>query len=108
MTKQVKETPEINQEYDVPFAPKENVDVSLAKTESLDEQLTKFKHLFGKKILYICITVMICIAIGDTIISFYRPAMENALLNNLFEVLKLIAMTVLGYIFGSSSQNQKH
>ena len=36
------------------------------------------------------------------ILSFFK--IENALVENAFEVFKLIAMTVLGYIFGSKNK----
>ena len=96
-----------NQE-DVPIAPEALSGASMApyweaaslgKTESLDDQITKFKYLTGKRVLYIAMGAMGLSVLTSIVLAAFD--IESALLINAFEVFKLIAMTVLGYIFGS-------
>lgn len=101
------EPPQIEGEVDIPFGntPSSNYSHSsgnLGKTDSLDDQITKFKYLTGKTVLFISMIAMGIAVAASIILSFFK--MENQLVGNAFEVFKLIAMTVLGYIFGSKSK----
>ena len=99
------ELPEIQGEEDIPFDSNGNASENysqdkLSKTDSLDDQITKFKYLTGREVLYISMGAMGLAVILSIILSMLE--IENALLENAFEVFKLIAMTVLGYLFGSN------
>lgn len=99
--------PQIASEVDVPFAgvnstcQEPSLD-NLIKTESLDDQITKFKYLTGKTVLFISMGAMGIAVVISIILSAF--GLENPLVENAFEVFKLIAMTVLGYIFGSKTK----
>lgn len=101
------EPPQITSEVDIPFdgSSASNQDIrpsSLAKTDSLDEEITKFKYVTGKNVLFISMGAMGVAVVISIILSFFD--IENAMVENAFEVFKLIAMTVLGYIFGSKTK----
>lgn len=102
MTHPVKETPEVNAEMDIP--PSEFADAQLSADEPLENTITKFKYATGRRLLYISMAVMVLAVAAGTIISCVSGDAEHSMLNSLFEVFKLIAMTVLGYIFGSNGQ----
>lgn len=102
------EPPKIQSEEDIPFDASRNVQENtsqdkLSKTDSLDDQITRFKYLTGKKVLYISMGAMGAAVIISIILSVL--SVENALVENAFEVFKLIAMTVLGYLFGSNNKS---
>lgn len=102
------EPPKIQSEEDIPFDASRNVQENtsqdkLSKTDSLDNQITRFKYLTGKKVLYISMGAMGAAVIISIILSVL--SVENALVENAFEVFKLIAMTVLGYLFGSNNKS---
>lgn len=102
------EPPKIQSEEDIPFDASRNVQENtsqdkLSKTDSLDDQITRFKYLTGKKVLYISMGAMGAAVIISIILS--ALSVENALVENAFEVFKLIAMTVLGYLFGSNNKS---
>lgn len=106
-TAQAPVLPQIRSEVDIPF---EGVPASyqgsrqgsLTKTDSLDEEITKFKYMTGKTVLFISMIAMGIAVLVSIILSFFE--IENTLVSNAFEVFKLIAMTVLGYIFGSKTK----
>lgn len=57
------EPPKIQSEEDIPFDASRNVQENtsqdkLSKTDSLDDQITRFKYLTGKKVLYISMGAM--------------------------------------------------
>lgn len=98
--------PTIRSEEDIPFDPAAGYHNAsqdeLSKVDSLDDEITKFKYLTGRQVLFISMGAMgIAVAIS-IILSALK--IENALVENAFEVFKLIAMTVLGYIFGSKNK----
>lgn len=75
---------------------------NLSDSDSLDDAITKFKYVTGKQVLWVAMGAMgatVLISIGLSAFNVEAPLVENA-----FEVFKLIAMTVLGYIFGSKSK----
>ena len=106
-TEQMPTPPQIDSEGDIPFdgtlpsyqGPRSS---NLSKTDSLDEQITKFKYLTGKTVLFVSMGAMGLAVIISIILSALN--IQNSLVENAFEVFKLIAMTVLGYIFGSKSK----
>lgn len=101
------ELPKIQSEEDIPFDSGGNVRENssqdkLSRTDSLDDQITKFKYLTGREVLYISMGAMGAAVLISIVLSAHD--MENSLVENAFEVFKLIAMTVLGYLFGSNSK----
>lgn len=100
------EIPKIKKEEDIPFHPagifRNTSQDKLSKTDSLDAQLTKFRYLTGRRVLYISMAAM-CLAVA-TSIFLSATGIEDPLVENAFEVFKLIAMTVLGYLFGSKEK----
>lgn len=107
VSEQMPTPPQIQSEIDIPFdvalssyqSPRSS---NLSKTDSLDEQITKFKYMTGKTVLFISMGAMGLAVLVSIILSAYN--IENSLVENAFEVFKLIAMTVLGYIFGSKTK----
>lgn len=102
------EPPKIQSEEDVPFdscgnSPEEASQDKLSKTDSLDDQITKFKYITGREVLYISMGSMGATVFVSIILSLFGK--ENPIVENAFEVFKLIAMTVLGYLFGSNSKS---
>ena len=90
--------PEILSEEDEPFTqnPREDCrDNHLAREVSTDP-LRKSKFKLGSNTLGWCIALMF----GCVIISIFKP--DNEMVANGFEAFKLIVMTILGYLFGSS------
>lgn len=99
--------PQIESEVDIPFGGvcasyQGSSQDRLSKTDSLDEQITKFKYMTGKTVLFISMGAMGIAVIISIILSALN--IQNSLVENAFEVFKLIAMTVLGYIFGSKTK----
>lgn len=90
--------PEILEEEDEPFVQNSQGDCGdnrLAREVPTDP-LGFFKFKLGSSTLGWCITLMF----GCILISLWKP--DNELVKNGFEAFKLIVMTILGYIFGSS------
>lgn len=99
--------PHIESEVDIPFdgtaySYQGSQPSNLSKTDSLDDQITKFKYMTGKTVLFISMGAMGVAVLISIILSAFN--IENSLVDNAFEVFKLIAMTVLGYIFGSKTK----
>ena len=99
--------PEIDCEEDVPFTGESEQcsglrSINLTKSESLDDQITKFKYTTGRKVLFISMIAMGVAVVASIFLSAFE--IKNTLVENAFEVFKLSAMTVLGYIFGSKSK----
>lgn len=99
--------PQIEGEVDIPFdntsAPyAETRQNSLSRTDSLDDEITKFKYLTGRKVLFISMGAMGIAVLASIVLSILN--IQSSLVENAFEVFKLIAMTVLGYIFGSKTK----
>lgn len=104
---QIPTPPPIDHEIDVPFngahtSYPEVQPSNLGKTDSLDEQITKFKYLTGKTVLFVSMGAMGLAVIASILLSVWN--IQSSLVENAFEVFKLIAMTVLGYIFGSKTK----
>ena len=105
--KQLPVPPQIDSEIDIPFDGTTSSyqgarPSNLSKTDSLDEQITKFKYLTGKTVLFVSMGAMGLAVIISIILSALN--IQSSLVENSFEVFKLIAMTVLGYIFGSKTK----
>lgn len=104
---QRKAPPEIEREEDIPFegisgpclGPRPS---NLSKADSLDDQITRFKYMTGRRVLFVSMGAMGIAVLASIILSIFE--IDNPLLENAFEVFKLIAMTVLGYIFGSKTK----
>lgn len=105
--------PTIMHEEDVPFPvnvdgtsamPTKPVDKKLNETDDLDKEITRFRFATGRTVLYIAMSAMGIMVLLDLIVSHFW-AVERDLIGSAFEAFKLITMTVLGYIFGSSGSN---
>lgn len=99
--------PEIHSEVDIPFenstttTPQQNND-ELSYTVSIDDEITKFKYITGRRVLFISMAAMGIATIAEAVFNIFD--IESTLVANAFEVFKLIAMTVLGYIFGTKTK----
>ena len=103
--------PQITEEEDRPFpATAEFIAEGTAKIRDvptllqLNDQkhshdVDNFKNTTGKHILYACLGTMALAATADAIFHI-----ESSLLTSAFEVSKVVATTILGYLFGSKSK----
>lgn len=98
--------PEIKTEEDIPFGPGNEYHSTsrdkLSQVDSLEDEITKFKYMTGRKVLFISMGAMGAAVAISIALSFFQ--IENTLVENAFEVFKLIAMTVLGFIFGTKTK----
>lgn len=108
-----KVVPKIVGEVDVPFPPSTPntkpvpsmpIDDKLSQTDDLDKEITRFRFKTGREVLYISIGAMAGMVLLDLVASIAWEA-ERDMIEGAFEAFKLITMTVLGYIFGSSGSN---
>lgn len=75
-------------------------DTHLFKETPTKEWEESRKFALGSSMLGWCLFLMlVCI-----LLSLWKP--DNELVKNGFEAFKLIVMTILGYIFGSTSKNE--
>lgn len=106
-----KEIPEITAEEDAPFPinlsgggggddGRSRIDGNLGQTDSLDKEITRFRYRTGRQVLFAAMALM-CVSVGTDLIAS-ALGLESNLISSAFEAFKLITMTVLGYIFGSS------
>lgn len=100
--------PEIKGEEDAPFpngkeerGTSRRVDEKLDAKDDLSKEITRFRYLTGRKVLYISMAAMGVAVIIDLIAE--ACGIKNELVSSAFEAFKLITMTVLGYIFGSDN-----
>ena len=99
--------PVIEEEEDRPFPADGNViDSELDATEDVDNAFKQRKFLTGTAVLFVAMGLMCLFVVMDVVFSLNGNAERN-LINSAFEAFKLIAMTVLGYLFGSSNMNQQ-
>ena len=99
--------PAIEEEEDRPFPAGGNViDSELDATEDVDNAFKQRKFLTGTAVLFVAMGLMCLFVVMDVVFSLNGNAERN-LINSAFEAFKLIAMTVLGYLFGSSNMNQQ-
>ena len=99
--------PVIEEEEDRPFPAGGNViDSELDATEDVDNAFKQRKFLTGTAVLFVAMGLMCLFVVMDVVFSLNGNAERN-LINSAFEAFKLIAMTVLGYLFGSSNMNQQ-
>jgi len=104
-----KEIPDIRSEEDAPFPESDDmpgahkcIDTELSERDDLETEITRLKYQIGRKVLYIAMAAMAVFVVADLIAKRYFN-IESELITNAFEAFKLITMTVLGYIFGSSN-----
>ena len=99
--------PVIEEEEDRPFPADGNViDSELDATEDVDNAFKQRKFLTGTAVLFVAMGLMCLFVVMDVVFSLNGNA-ERTLINSAFEAFKLIAVTVLGYLFGSSNMNQQ-
>lgn len=105
--------PEITSEIDAPFPPnaypsKAEKDAPAEDTPFLMElrdqkhnhEVEDLKNAVGKKLLYGCLIAIVIFAIIDAYCHIESPMFTSA-----FEVAKIVATTVLGYLFGSKTKS---
>ncbi len=104
-----RDIPEIIEEEDAPFPTQYPVepenrpnDTKLNESDRLDKEIIKFRYRTGRKVLYIAMSAMGFFVALDLFASS-ALGVKSDLVANAFEAFKLIAMTVLGYIFGAHS-----
>lgn len=77
------------------------VDQKLDEADSLEKEITRFRYQTGRKVLYLAMGAMSLFVLLDLVSAKYM-GIQSDLVTSAFEAFKLITMTVLGYIFGSS------
>ena len=72
-----------------------------AEQEACRRSLRRLRLQNGMAVLFTAMGAMVALVLLDVIFSM-RTAAERTLIANAFEAFKLIAVTVLGYIFGAN------
>ena len=67
--------------------------------------LRRLRLQSGMAVLYVAMGSMVTLVVLDVVFSMTGAA-ERALIGNAFEAFKLIAVTVLGYIFGAEQSGK--
>lgn len=109
-----REIPAIRSEEDIPIQKSANsttgkpgkqlIDRKLNETDDLEKEITRFRYSTGKTVLFIAMGAMLVMVAVDILANHYLNAASD-LIESSFEAFKLITMTVLGYLFGSSGSN---
>ena len=106
--------PQIEFEEDIPFplggdeqAPTKSMlqkplDQKLGQTEDIENELRKNRFSTGKVVLFVAMAAM-AVLVGIDLVALHFWQMSSDLVESAFEAFKLITMTVMGYIFGSTS-----
>lgn len=68
------------------------------KPKNFGEFMLQLRFNFGTKMLGICILLIVVISL----VGYFNPR-DSQLLNSALETLKLVATTLMGYLFGSGS-----
>jgi len=100
--------PEIVSEIDAPFPPvaqssqmPEDVPNQIKLNDQKHKQAVEdLKNALGKTLLYGCLLVIVGFALLDAYYHIDAPMFTSA-----FEVVKIVATTVLGYLFGSKTNS---
>ena len=89
---------------DAPFASADpfakEMDKKLNTSENIDDEIKRAKHQTGRVVLYVAMGVMVLMVILSLCSG------EKSLVEGAFEAFKLIAMTVLGFIFASENSKK--
>lgn len=72
-----------------------------APQEACRRSLRRLRLQSGMAVLFTAMGAMIALVLFDVVFSM-RSTAERTLVSNAFEAFKLIAVTVLGYIFGAN------
>lgn len=95
-------TPVVDQEEDVPLhsesGPSRSRSEDLSQLESLKDKMNWKRLNVGSTTLYSCIGIMT----GCILLSLCHP--DNTFIETAFDAFKMIAVSVLGYIFGSNAK----
>lgn len=103
------EKPVISSGIDLPFPPNsaspEQPSEDIPTQIRLNDQkhthaVEDFKNAIGKQLLYGCLIAIAMFALLDAHYNIESPMFTSA-----FEVAKIVATTVLGYLFGSKSKS---
>lgn len=111
-------------EEDIPFderdnseSPQEDIDDSLKtaskhKLERDENQIKLFERLFrivmrrsGLRMIAVCLGILIGLYIFDVIL-INKGLQNSEMFNPLFELLKLIVTTLIGYVFAVSTKEE--
>lgn len=101
--------PEITSEIDAPFPPTTQRSQKIAedvptliklKDQQHSHAVEDLKNAVGKKLLYGCLIAIAVFACIDAHFHIDSPMFTSA-----FEVAKIVATTVLGYLFGSKTKS---
>lgn len=101
-TAELRQKPAIQIEEDAPFPGDEassNDDFGnliQLRAQKHNHDVEDFKNAVGKTLLYGCLIAIALFAIADAC----HP-IDSAMFTSAFEVAKIVATTVLGYLFGS-------
>ncbi len=101
-----REKPTIQSEIDAPFpddaiAPIDNFENLIQlRAQQHNHNVEDLKNAIGKKLLYGCLIAIVVFAVADAIYKIDSPTFTSA-----FEVAKVVATTVLGYLFGSRNES---
>ena len=69
--------------------------------DSCSRSMRRLRFQTGLAVLFTAMGAMVVLVLLDVLFSM-RSAAERTLIGNAFEAFKLIAVTVLGYIFGAN------
>lgn len=103
-----REKPLIESEEDLPFnisaqpgtaVPQDIPTLIKLKDQEHSHDVEDFKNVTGKHILYGCLFAMAVAALADSVWHI-----ESAIFTSAFEVAKVVATTILGYLFGSKAK----
>ena len=100
--------PEIVFEVDEPFpldgshaqSGKDVPSLIKLKDQEHSHAVEDLKNSVGKKLLYGCLIAIVIFALIDA-----RYHVDSPMFTSAFEVAKIVATTVLGYLFGSKAKN---
>ena len=73
--------------------------------DSCRRTLKRLRLQNGMAVLFTAMAAMVALVLLDTAFSLWGAA-ERSLIGNAFEAFKLIAVTVLGYIFGADQRKE--
>ena len=95
------EKPVISSGIDLPFPPNSASPEQIRLNDQKHTHAVEdFKNAIGKQLLYGCLIAIAVFALLDACCNIESPMFTSA-----FEVAKIVATTVLGYLFGSKSKS---
>ena len=106
-----RDVPEITSEEDIPLRGNESGVEHYAETHNIENlgtqkemPMEKARFFAGVSILNKMICFMVALVVLDLIVSILK--VESNLIESAFDTLKLVVMTVLGYLFGTNNVSE--